>query len=80
MLSMVLLLYHWWGVLRNVREERQSLAPFVAPFLLLMPEMFTEKGKYHRRWVLRYIVCVVISVTVGILIDSYRRGLILGGP
>jgi hypothetical protein len=44
MVSMTLLLYHWWGMLRNIREEKRTLATFLAPFVPFMPEMFTEIG------------------------------------
>ena len=82
MVSMVLLLYHWWGIClsSNILEEKRTLAIFLAPFVPFMPEMFTENGKYHRRRVGWYLIWVVIFLTITIFIDSYRRGLILGGP
>jgi hypothetical protein len=80
MVSMALLLYHSWGMLHNIREEKRTLATFLAPFLPLIPEMFTENGKYHRRWAGWYLICLVIFLTISIFVDSYRRGLILGGP
>jgi hypothetical protein len=82
MVSMVLLLYHVWGMCAwsNIKEERRTSAIFLAPFLPFIPEMFTENGKYHRSRAGRYLIWVVIFLAVTIFIDSYRRGLIPGGP
>jgi hypothetical protein len=82
MVSMVLFLYHVWGMCtwRNIREERRTLAIFLAPFLPFMSEVFTEKGKAHRSRAGWYLIWVVIFLAVTIFIDSYRRGLILGRP
>ncbi len=72
MVLMGLVLYHWWGILHNIREDRRILAHFLAPFLPLLPGMFTEKGAYHRQRFGWYLLCFVIVLAVLLFAACYR--------
>ena len=74
MAVMVLFLYHNWGMLHHIREDKRILAPFLAPFVPFMPGMFTEKGAYHRKRVGWYLICLVILLPFLVFIDWIRRG------
>jgi hypothetical protein len=73
MACMALFLYHNWGMLHNVREDRRISATLLAPFIPLMSEMFTEKGNYHRKRVGWYLICLVILLPFLVFIDWVRR-------
>src|SRR5262249_23768178 len=67
-------LYHWWGLLHNVREDKRMLANFLAPFVPFIPGMFTDKGIYHRERVGRYLICLLILLPLLVFIDWLKRG------
>jgi hypothetical protein len=74
MLCMVLLLRHTWGVLQNIREEKRMLASFLAPFILFMPGLLTEKGNYHRTRIGWFLIWLLVFLTLCIFLDRHRRG------
>ena len=78
MVWMVFFLYHFWGMLHNIREDRKVLASFLAGLLPFMPGLFTEKGDYHRRQVVWCLTVFGIFLILALAVDTYKRGLIHG--
>src|SRR5262245_40642951 len=74
----VFFLYHWWGMLHNIREDRKVLAPFLGGVLPFVPGLYTEKGNYHRQQIGWCVLVFVIVMIVALVVDSYERGLIHG--
>jgi hypothetical protein len=66
MVSIFMSIYHLSRTLNNIRPQRRMLANFIAPFVLIIPGMFSNEGNKHRFW---FAIYAMLSLSaVGILI------------
>jgi hypothetical protein len=74
LVSVLMVIANVIGMIFQVRPERETLSHFVAPFLPLLPRMFTEQGARCRRRFWLYLVLAACCVRTLIAMErSYGK-------
>jgi len=47
--SAILVIYHSFFVIKNIKPRKDLLVNILAPFILFLPNNLTEKGNFHRK-------------------------------
>ena len=68
-ISMFFVLYNLARTLREIKKDMVS--DIFAPFSLLMSSVYTERGNYHRKNMLVWLIIFIVSITtVTIIMDQ----------
>ncbi len=59
-------IYHGYMMIQNIRGDKQLLSNLIAPFVLLMPRLFTEKGNFHRKRFGAFMLIFLLWVGLGV--------------
>ena len=70
-LSMGFALYHLFMTITNIRGDKKILSNVFAPFVLLMPNVFTDSGNYHRKRFGLFIIVCVVNIVICAVIDYH---------
>ncbi len=57
--------YHFLGMMNGIKPDKKIAVNLTAPFFLIVPAFFSERGNFHR---LRFVLYMVLFIgIVGIL-------------
>jgi len=73
LISAILFVWHFLFSLRGIKKEKNFVANLLAPIILFLPNLYTEKGNYHRIKVLQYISVFVICFFLLFALQTYKN-------
>ena len=66
----LLMLYNFFAMLGCVKPEKKNVLPFLGPFALFMPQLWTEHGNKARKQVLLFAILLAICFGSAVLLTS----------
>lgn len=65
--SAVLVIYHLYMMIQNMKRDNEITANLMGPFSLLISKFFTDKGSYHRRKFAVFLVITIFLISVSVV-------------